>query len=100
MRYRKTCALYDEVNMGNAGNVPWCSDKGFEPDCENCTRPDKINADRIRVMTDEEIEDWYWWMHKEMKWYTDSRAFVHNWLKSPVAVDDTEMGDALSGYSN
>lgn len=39
------------------------------------------NADRIRAMTDEEIEKWYWWMHKEMMWYTDSRDFVHNWLK-------------------
>ena len=48
MRYRKTCALYGEVNMGNPGSVPWCSDKGLEPDCENCTRSDKTNADRIR----------------------------------------------------
>ena len=55
MRYRKTCALYDEVNMGNPGNVSWCSDKGLEPDCENCTRPDETNADRIRGMTDEEL---------------------------------------------
>jgi len=39
------------------------------------------NADRIRAMTDEELEDWYWWMHKEMMYYTDSHTFVHNWLK-------------------
>jgi len=42
------------------------------------------NADRIRAMTDEELEDWYWWMHKEMMYYTDSHAFVHNWLKEEV----------------
>ena len=45
------------------------------------------NADRIRSMTDEEIEEWYWWMHKEMMRYTDSRIFVHDWLKSPVEVE-------------
>ena len=44
------------------------------------------NADKIRTMTDEEIEAWYWWMHKEMMYYTDSAAFVHDWLKSPVEV--------------
>jgi len=44
----------------------------------------QTNADRIRAMTDEEFEDWYWWMHKEMMYYTDSRAFVHEWLKQEV----------------
>lgn len=39
------------------------------------------NAMKFRAMTDEEIEDWYWWMHEEMMYYTDSRAFVHDWLK-------------------
>lgn len=39
------------------------------------------NADRIRSMTDEEIEDWYWWMHKEMMNCTESHVFVHDWLK-------------------
>lgn len=42
------------------------------------------NADQVRAMTDEEIENWYWWMYKEMTYYTDSRAFVHNWLKQEV----------------
>ena len=51
-----------------------------------CGKP-QTNADRIRAMTDEEIEDWYWWMHKEMMYYTDSTAFVHDWLKSPVEGD-------------
>lgn len=39
------------------------------------------NGDRIRNMTDEEIEKWYWWMHKEMMNYTDSHTFFHDWLK-------------------
>lgn len=42
------------------------------------------NADRIRAMTDEEIENWYWWMYKKMTCYTDSHAFVHEWLKQEV----------------
>lgn len=41
----------------------------------------QTNADRIRSMTDEEIEKWFWWMHKEMMRYTDSRVFVHDWLR-------------------
>lgn len=45
-------------------------------------------ADRVRSMTDEEIENWFWWMHKEMMRYTDSRVFVHNWLKQ-----ETEEGE-------
>ncbi len=44
----------------------------------------KTNADHIRNMTDKEIEDWYWWMNKKMMGYTDSRMFVHDWLKAPV----------------
>ena len=39
------------------------------------------NADRLRAMTYEEIEKWFWWMHKEMMRYTDSRVFVHDWLR-------------------
>lgn len=46
------------------------------------------NADRLRSMSDEGIEDWYWWMHKEMMRYTDSRVFVHDWLKAPVEEVD------------
>lgn len=46
------------------------------------------NADRVRQMSDAEIEDWYWWMHKKMMQFTDSRIFVHEWLKSPVEVDN------------
>lgn len=44
----------------------------------------RTNADSVREMTDEGIEEWYWWMHKEMMRYTNSRVFVHDWLKAPV----------------
>ena len=43
------------------------------------------NADRIRAMSDEEIENWFWWMHKEMMRYTDSRVFLHDWLKQEAS---------------
>ena len=52
---------------------------GVTPYTENSWK--KTNADRIRAMTDEEIEKWFWWMHKEMMRYTDSRVFVHDWLR-------------------
>ena len=44
----------------------------------------QTNGDKIRAMSDGEIEEWYWWMHKEMMHYTDSRVFVHEWLKQEV----------------
>lgn len=61
----------------------WCLEN---EDCGLFKQKSQTNADRIRVMTDEEIEDWYWWMHKEMMYYTDSHAFVHEWLEQ--GVDD------------
>jgi hypothetical protein len=44
-------------------------------------RKPHTNADRIRNMTDEEIEAWYWTMHEQMMWYTDSHLFIHDWLR-------------------
>lgn len=41
----------------------------------------KTNAEKFQSMSAEEIETWYWWMHKEMMNYTDSHIFVHEWLK-------------------
>ena len=49
------------------------------------SRRRKTNADRIRAMSDEEIEAWYWWMHKEMMRYTDSHVFLHDWLRQEVS---------------
>lgn len=78
----------------NCGGCKHLNDRGY---CEftaciipctvRATIPEikpRTNADRIRSMTDEEIEAWYWWMHKEMMYYTDSHAFVHDWLKQEV----------------
>lgn len=41
--------------------------------------------DEIRAMSIEEIENWFWWMHKEMMRYTDSRVFLHDWLRQGVS---------------
>ncbi len=55
------------------------------------------NADCIRAMTDEEIENWYWWMHEHMMCYTDSRGFVHAWLKDDkVFVSDEQLGRIIA----
>ena len=48
----------------------------------------QTNGDLVRQMSDEGIEDWYWWMHKEMMRYIDSRVFVHDWLKAPAKEVD------------
>ena len=42
----------------------------------------KTNADRVRNMTDEEINEWFWWMLKYSRGYTDSRMAVLEWLKA------------------
>lgn len=65
-------ALYQQEQWG----LPSTTNKS-----ESVVIKQPTNADRIRSMTDEEIEDWYWWMHEEMMYYTDSHAFVHEWLK-------------------
>ena len=61
---------------------------GLAP-CINCSPITKnrfvlkhcTNADRIRSMSDEELYNWFWWMHKEMMFYTDSHLFVREWLE-------------------
>ena len=58
MKYKTDCPCYSEVYMGNPGGVPHCSQYGLEPDCENCKRPKRTKADRIRAMTDEELAEW------------------------------------------
>ena len=66
-----------------------CRKPHRDGECErNCyynTVEVKTNADRIRAMSDEEIENWFWWMHKEMMRYTDSRVFLHDWLRQEVS---------------
>ena len=58
MKYKTDCPCYSEVNMGNPGGVPHCSQYGLEPDCENCKRPKRTKADRVRAMTDNELAEY------------------------------------------
>lgn len=39
------------------------------------------NADMVRQMTDDEINEWYWWMLHYVQGYTDSRIALREWLK-------------------
>ena len=72
------CGRHTALVHRKDGTYMHCMICGVYYDVEIANR---TNADYIRSMTDEEIEEWYWWMHKEMMYYTDSMAFVHNWLK-------------------
>ena len=38
------------------------------------------NADEVRIMTNEELEEWFWWMLWYVNNYTDSRIALHEWL--------------------
>ena len=54
---RTECTMFSEVYMGNPGKVPYCNERDqFEPDCTNCKRPNVTKADKIRSMTDEELD--------------------------------------------
>lgn len=63
----------------------WVYGEGNEPskfvETENRQTTKKTHYDEVRAMSIEEIENWFWWMHKEMMRYTDSRVFLHEWLK-------------------
>ena len=82
MSYRTKCKMYDEVNMGNPGNVPYCSATGtFEPDCDKCNRPNITNGDRIRSMTDEELRDeWFRIKDEVIPRYNHSYLGLLDWL--------------------
>ena len=47
-------------------------------------RKKRTNVDKLHSMNVDEIEEWYWWMHKEMMNYTDSYRFVHEWFRKEV----------------
>lgn len=64
--------------------LSWCV--GDTP----CEARKLSNADRIRQMTDEELEQWFWWAHKEMMSYTDSVLWLREWLKKEVDDDNKQ----------
>lgn len=86
---------YDDIcdKCAHAGYCDMATFGGHNPKITACYKFEKrhqTNADLIRQMSDAGIEDWYWWMHKEMMRYTDSRIFVHDWLKSPVEPGEAD----------
>lgn len=72
------------INCKNCKDDCHCKGKDITPICISFKPAKTTNADSIRSMTDDELEKWYWWMHKEMMSATDSRTFVHDWLKQEV----------------
>ena len=42
------------------------------------------NADRIRAMTDEELEAEFWRIYEELRRWTNSRIWLHQWLMEEV----------------
>lgn len=40
------------------------------------------NGDVVRTLNNQELEDWFWRMVEYVKWYTDSRVALHEWLNS------------------
>lgn len=57
----------------------------FVEPCCNCNEGSefkpKSNADRIRSMTDEELEAEFWRIYKELPKYSSSTVWFHEWLK-------------------
>ena len=89
---KRSCYWYDEeCDMG--GHIPWCKCKDIFPleSCEGCeeyhNRTEPTNADRVRSMTDDQLEEWFWWMVDYLKWFTDSRHALHDWLKEEEKRD-------------
>lgn len=71
------CTKYEEP-----GYESWCV---LGP----CTAETPSHGDLIRRMTDEELADEYIRIYKRLPNYSDSWAWLREWLKSPV---DTESG--------
>ena len=97
MPYKRNCKMFDEVSMGNPGKVPYCLEKGiFEPDCTKCDRPIKTNADRLRAMSDGELDKFLGEVQWDVANYCggvtekqeypvpEQRGAWLDWLKSPA----------------
>lgn len=74
----KNCGNWDCALCGTTARIMHCSKR------QTYMPKPMTGAEKVRIMTDEELEEWYWWMHKKMMEYTDSHIFVHNWLKQEV----------------
>ena len=43
------------------------------------------NGDIVRLMTNEEISEWFWGILNYTRWYTDSRLALIDWLNREVS---------------
>lgn len=73
------CAKRTRCDMAEIGRSPLAIST-----CYGYEKGNPTHYDEIRAMSVEEIENWFWWMHKEMMRYTDSRVFLHDWLRQEV----------------
>lgn len=48
------------------------------------THKPQTNADRIRCMSDEELEAEFWRIYEELRRWTNSRIWLHQWLMEEV----------------
>lgn len=46
------------------------------------------NGDLVRVMTNDELEEWFWSMLKYTQNFTDSRIALHDWLKEKIKKEE------------
>ena len=56
----------------------------YNPITDTITRKPDTNADRIRAMSDEELEAEFWRIYEELRMWTNSRIWLHQWLKEEV----------------
>ena len=79
--YRTKCTMYDEVDVGNPGKVPYCAKQDkLEPDCQHCKQPYVTNADKIRQKSDEDLAAWLEGLVK-IAAATGRDAFDQTWLE-------------------
>ena len=82
-------------NKSTIDRMDFCSVNGSQynwglperpSDCPLEEVPDKpkTNADRIRAMSDEELESEFWRIYEELRRWTNSRIWLHQWLMEEV----------------
>lgn len=83
--YRTKCTMYDEVDVGNPGKVPYCAKQDkLEPDCQHCKQPCVTNADKIRTKTDKQLAEWLTFVESrilEKQPMLEREALESDWLE-------------------
>lgn len=93
---KEDCYWYEEEqDMG--ARLPWCKLKplSYGPitpsDCKDCKdyhcKHKPTNADRVRAMSDEQLNEWFWNQLRYTQGFTDSRIALREWLKQEAPHD-------------